>query len=243
MFTYTADGLIGEDTLTGVLSREAGEEIGEYAFTLGTLGAADNNYAVRLLDGENVPKFAIVESSIDAESITVVLEQNGFLHDDEEKTPVLRITDGQTALVPGVDYEVTGDTAATDIGVYTLTITGIGKYAGMREIKWAIADPQIVASELADTNNKIRFGYEDTYAGTDHASFGFLCYRSGDLAGDMTVDMLGTVNGVERVTKDAATGSVTASDKGNGIYLRSYMQIGDTVVYGEQIFVKYADLS
>jgi hypothetical protein len=40
--TYTAEGLVGSDTLTGALSREAGEDPGTYAITRGTLTAGDN---------------------------------------------------------------------------------------------------------------------------------------------------------------------------------------------------------
>jgi len=40
--TYTAEGLVAGDTLTGALSREAGEDPGTYAITQGTLTAGDN---------------------------------------------------------------------------------------------------------------------------------------------------------------------------------------------------------
>ena len=40
--TYKAEGLVGEDKLTGALTRAKGEEAGEYAITQGTLKASDN---------------------------------------------------------------------------------------------------------------------------------------------------------------------------------------------------------
>lgn len=43
--TYTAEGLFGEDTVTGELTREAGEAIGTYAIQQGTL-AVGSNYAI-----------------------------------------------------------------------------------------------------------------------------------------------------------------------------------------------------
>lgn len=42
VFTYDVVGLVGSDKLTGALSRQAGENIGEYAITQGTLKASDN---------------------------------------------------------------------------------------------------------------------------------------------------------------------------------------------------------
>ena len=40
--TYQADGLVEGDKLTGALARAAGEDVGEYAITQGTLSAGDN---------------------------------------------------------------------------------------------------------------------------------------------------------------------------------------------------------
>ena len=40
--TYTASGLLGNDKLSGELSRKAGEEVGTYDIELGTLTASDN---------------------------------------------------------------------------------------------------------------------------------------------------------------------------------------------------------
>ena len=40
--TYTSSGLIGEDAMTGSLSRAEGENVGTYAITQGTLSAGDN---------------------------------------------------------------------------------------------------------------------------------------------------------------------------------------------------------
>jgi hypothetical protein len=43
MFTYSINpSLIGDDTFTGVLSRETGEDAGSYAFTIGTLNGGSN---------------------------------------------------------------------------------------------------------------------------------------------------------------------------------------------------------
>lgn len=43
--TYTSDGLINDDAITGALTREAGENAGDYAINQGTLSAGDN-YAI-----------------------------------------------------------------------------------------------------------------------------------------------------------------------------------------------------
>ena len=45
--------------------------------------------------------------------------------------------DGKT-LTPGVDYEVSGDITATDIGTYKIKITGIGEYTGSVEASYKV---------------------------------------------------------------------------------------------------------
>lgn len=41
-FTYTNTALIGEDSITGVLGRNSGEDVGEFSYTLNTLSAGSN---------------------------------------------------------------------------------------------------------------------------------------------------------------------------------------------------------
>jgi hypothetical protein len=52
--TYTFDGLVNEDLITGGLGREEGEDVGTYAFTLGDLGVDHGseavNYTLALID-------------------------------------------------------------------------------------------------------------------------------------------------------------------------------------------------
>ena len=49
--TYSSDGLVGSDALTGALSRAEGEAVGEYAINLGTL-TAGSNYSLTLADND-----------------------------------------------------------------------------------------------------------------------------------------------------------------------------------------------
>ena len=46
--TYTADGLVGTDKLSGALGRAEGEDVGEYPINIGTLNSANANYTVTL---------------------------------------------------------------------------------------------------------------------------------------------------------------------------------------------------
>ena len=101
--TYTAEGLLGVDTLTGALtgalSREEGENVGSYAITLGTLSA--DNYTISF-DG--------ADFTIQAKEVTepiVTLDQTSYQYDGNVKEPKVTsiVVDGRT-LTEGIDYTV-----------------------------------------------------------------------------------------------------------------------------------------
>ena len=121
-FTYTATGLEVNDTLTGTLSRETGENVGTYAITQGTLTNENNpNYDITFVDGT----FTI--NGVDISDATAV--QNGTLtYDGTAQTPTFTVTLGNTTLTAD-DYDVTV-TAQTNAGDYTATIIFKGNYTG-----------------------------------------------------------------------------------------------------------------
>ena len=63
-FTYTVNGLVEGEKLTGVLSREKGEDVGLYDYTIGTLDSENSNYNVSLAD--NSSQFEITKPVSDA---------------------------------------------------------------------------------------------------------------------------------------------------------------------------------
>ena len=101
--TYTAEGLLGGDTLpsalTGALSREEGENVGLYAITLGTLSA--DNYTI---------SFEGADFTIQAKEVTnptVTLDQTSYVYDGTPKTPKVMsiVVDGRT-LTESTDYNI-----------------------------------------------------------------------------------------------------------------------------------------
>lgn len=60
VLTYTTSGLGEGAAITGSLGRAEGEDVGEYAFTLGTLTAGEN---YKLVLAEDAPKFTISKST------------------------------------------------------------------------------------------------------------------------------------------------------------------------------------
>ena len=72
--TYSVSGLIGDDSLTGSLVREAGDNVGTYAILLGTLSAG-GNYKIEFTPSTYT--ISVAESVIDVSEIQLTYTYNG----------------------------------------------------------------------------------------------------------------------------------------------------------------------
>ncbi|MGX5681979.1 MBG domain-containing protein [Schumannella luteola] len=105
-WSVTSGSLVGEDSLSGALGREAGEDVGDYAITIGTLG--NGNYAIELGEGD----FAITPKPI-----TVSAQPATSIYGDED-APLEVTTDGLVG-----DDELSGEptrSAGTAVGEYSI---------------------------------------------------------------------------------------------------------------------------
>ena len=114
--TYTAIGLVGDDTLTGALTRASGENVGTYAIQQGTL-AASGNYALTYT-GANL--------TINKKALTVTAEAKRKTEGEADPQLTYTVTGlvgsdtltGTLARQPGEDagtYDITqGTLAASD---------------------------------------------------------------------------------------------------------------------------------
>ena len=96
----------------------------------------------------------------------------------------------------------------------------------------------VTSYEIADNDGRIRFSYSNIYTGTEETVNGVVIYRDGILNDVLTVETAGATDSANR----AAVDSFRAKDIGNGVYVRSYIKIGDKYKYGDTVFVRYADL-
>ncbi len=137
--TYNNAGAVAGETagFSGALSRTAGEAIGAYAITQGTLALAANgafkvaNYTLSFTPGVT---FAITPRSA---SLLTIAAITPFTYDGSAKTPEPEVKDGLTVLTKGVDYTLSyaDNTAA---GTATLTVTGMGNYTGTQNKTFTI---------------------------------------------------------------------------------------------------------
>lgn len=118
-FRYTVEGLVAGDALSGALGRAAGENVGSYAYTLGTL--ENSNYTLSL--AENAPEFAVSEKPI-----TVVLSDISKQYDGktaaERNSITVEFRDANGEVYSEeLLYEIGFRNAAAGIGNYAIILT------------------------------------------------------------------------------------------------------------------------
>jgi hypothetical protein len=142
VYTYSVNtSLIGNDQITGTLSREEGENVGAYAFSIGTLSAGDN-YAITMAD----TIFTITAKSItvtpDAKQLKVYGDSDPIL--TYIYTPELIGGDGFTGALSRNSGE--------DVGYYTITAGSLSAGANYA-ITLANVDFNITAKPITVTAN------------------------------------------------------------------------------------------
>ncbi|NBS70439.1 filamentous hemagglutinin, partial [bacterium] len=137
--TYTTDGLVSQDSLTGSLSREEGEDVGGYAINQGTLDNA--NYDITFItDDLTVSKKAL---TINAEAKsktygdtdpTLTYTTSGLINSDTLSGSLDRDAGenvGSYAISQGTlansNYEITFNTANLTISKKSVTVTAEAK--------------------------------------------------------------------------------------------------------------------
>ena len=130
-FTYEVEGLVAGDSLTGSLSRQVGENVGEHIITLGSLHAG-GNYKIDYTHG--------ILTITKAATNSVTVEIDGWTYGDDPKTPVAAADHGvntaEFTYSKTEDGDYTG-TVPTDAGKYYVKAT----IAETNNYKGAVSDP------------------------------------------------------------------------------------------------------
>ncbi|MBP5379019.1 MAG: hypothetical protein J6Y64_05720, partial [Ruminococcus sp.] len=160
---------------------------------------------------------------------------------------VVDVKKGKT-LTEGIDYTLNGNTSKVT-GDFTIEIVGIGHYYGVNEIKWTVVDTEekaaasrIIDYTTFDDEGRISFTLHNTYKGSKEAKYGVLLYRGAEAIGDMTIEAAEENDAIVNQEYTFKTVAFRAKDIGNGVYVKPYIIVDGTVVYGEQIYVNYAEL-
>lgn len=130
---YTVDGLLPGDALTITVTRTPGEFVDIYA--LDAEVAAQTNYEIHTVPG----KLTILPRSLDDLTFGSIPAQR---YTGQAQRPRPTIMDGDTELVPDIDYTLTYS-GAVGPGKGKITITGKGNYTGECTITFDIYDPEL----------------------------------------------------------------------------------------------------
>jgi hypothetical protein len=136
--TYTSDGLVNGDALTGSLSRAGGTAVGTYAISQGTL--ANPNYNISFT-GAN---FTITAASLASSSITLTPAGDGSYTASATGGASFTYSyagRNQTSYGPSA-------TAPTAAGFYSVTATATGNYSGSNSADFSITGPMAIADSL-----------------------------------------------------------------------------------------------
>lgn len=108
-YTVTAGELVGDDVLTGALSRDAGEEVGEYSIQPGTLGAGPN-YEVTVVGGT---------LTITPREITVTADDQNRVYGESDPALTWQITEGTLVGDDALSGELTRE-SGEDVDDYAI---------------------------------------------------------------------------------------------------------------------------
>ena len=184
-------------TLTGSLSREPGQDAGEYAITIGSLCTDDSNYTLSFTSST----FTITPK--DLEETDLRIDTFPVYNGEEQSVPF--------ATSEGLTYTIDFGATAVDAGLHYLTISGTGNYAGSVTKEWYIRQAPVTLTADDQTI---------TYGSTINEG-GFVA--DGLMAGHSVNTTL--IPSTENVTVDGVIEFVDTIVIGNGINETSNYEI------------------
>ena len=152
--TYTAEGLIGNETLKGItLSREVGEDVGEYTITATEDTTKDTNYNIAIQNGT----YTVNKKTITEEEIKEIVSIENQLYTGEKVEPEIVIKDGEK-IVLSSEYTVKySDNIKPGIAKVTIKNAEGGNYTvETTELTFVIIDPgkvEFIEHETSNANN------------------------------------------------------------------------------------------
>lgn len=144
---------VGSDTFDLTYDGNTAADAGTYTAAVTALG--NDNYT--LTGASNVTKeWTISAKTLTAAMVTLGKDPN---YDTTEQAVEVTVTDGEKTLVLDTDYTVTGNTA-TDVGSYTVAVTGQGNYTGKVEKSWQMLKTEQPTAVVLTGASEKTFGDE-----------------------------------------------------------------------------------
>ena len=134
--TYTADGLVGSDEISGTLGRTDGEDVGNHDINLGSLNAGSN---YTLILAGNGAKLTITPKSLKDQNIEIGIKDYASCSVEVKQDGVLIADNNYTAAKHATKEN-------------TVTVTGTGNYAGEIDVTLVSANFEKPADAATDAD-------------------------------------------------------------------------------------------
>lgn len=192
-FTWTVTGgsLLGEDTLSGELGRDAGEDVGDYDLTVGSVGNPDYEIS-----------FVPAVLTVTPRTLDIVIDDAGKTYGDDDPAFVASSDDlvGDDELSGAAQRDVGEDVGVYEIGVGTLDAGPNYELGAVSEGAFEITPRPL---EVTADDEAITFG--------DTLPTGTWTITDGTLVGDDTLDAV-TITPEPASPSDAGSYPLGASD-------------------------------
>lgn len=103
----------------------------------------------------------------DISACTATLSASSFVYNGSVQKPTVTVKNGSTALKEGSEYKVTVD-SAKNCGVYKVTITGAGSYAGTKTLNFKIVPASLSFKLLTRTTNSMKIDWNASAGATSY---------------------------------------------------------------------------
>ena len=118
---------------------------------------------------------------------TVTLDKTSLPYNGSaQSVSVSSVTMDNKSLTEGTDYTVTSSTSGTNVGNYTVTVSGMNNYTGTATAQWAITKADQEALTI-DSANTVTYGNTLTLATSGGSGTGAVTYTVTDGTGKATV--------------------------------------------------------
>lgn len=168
--TYTYDGLLNGDEITGDLTRDPGEDKGLYTIRQGTLAAT--NYHISY-----TPNTLTINPKNIGSTATITQSTTYYNYDanNDQKATITSVKDGETTLTNGTDYDYaySSEYYPTEgennrrADIHYITVTFKGNYTGSKAVEYQIRKDVTLNSPYrwrtyfeTEVNMRVPYGFE-----------------------------------------------------------------------------------
>lgn len=109
--------------------------------------------------GTLTKNFSVIKKVLVSGDMT--LAESSITYDGKAKKPAVVVKSGTNTLKKDVDYTVSYPSSSTNVGTYTVTVTGKGNYSGIITAKYSITKKKLVSGDMTLAKSSITYDGKD----------------------------------------------------------------------------------